>query len=710
VVSGNETAEGDRGWHLAGVWPARCFLAERERWPLWLPVAFGVGIAIYFSLAAEPPTWSGPAGVALTAAACLLGRRRTLPLIAALVTGAAALGFTAAQVRTAWVAAPVIEKRSGPMVVSGQVLQASPKDGGLRILLQRLTIPALAPQAVPQRVRVKLAVQSWEIRPGDWIRLRAVLLPPPEPAMPGAFDFARRSYFQRLGAVGFALGGATKSPPPADAGPGARWSLWWFGLRHGISQRVTAVLPGEAGAVATALMTGERGRIPEEILQDMRDSGLAHLLAISGLHMGLIAGLLFFGLRAGLALVPRLALYYPIKKWAALGAALGAFAYLFLAGATVPTQRAFLMVMVVLLAVVLDRRAVSLRLVAWAAFAVLLVGPEALLSVSFQMSFAAVVALVAGYEALRRHRGSFFANRGVPAKLGLYLAGVALTSVIATLATSPFAIYHFNRVAVFGLAANLVAVPLTGFWIMPWALAAFALMPLGLEGLALVPMSWGLELLIAVAGEIASWPGAVRLVPAMPLASLGLVVLGGLWLCLWSRAWRFAGLAAVLAGVVTATLVRPPDIWVGASGKPMGLRTPEGEMLLSNLRGGRFESEIWQRRAGATGARGWPEEGTSDDGRLSCDLLACIYRARGEVVALVRDPRALAEDCGAATVLVSQVPLRRVPCSAPKVVVDRFDLWRDGAVAVWLGAPNPRVETVRMYRGVRPWSPERGRD
>jgi competence protein ComEC len=685
-------------------------LAERERWPLWLPVAFAIGIAAYFGLAVEPPAWLGPAGVALTAAACLLGRQRTPLLLVALVAGTAAAGFTAAQVRTAWVAAPVVEKRSSPLMLSGQVLQASPKDRGLRILLQRLVIPAFAPEALPQRVRIKLAKRSEEIRPGDWLRMRAVLLPPPEPAMPGAFDFARRSYFQRLGAVGFALGPPTKLPPPAEAGAGARWSLWWFGLRHRVSQRVTAVLPGEAGAVATALMTGERGRISEEVLQAMRDSGLAHLLAISGLHMGLIAGLLFFGLRAAMALVPRLALYYPIKKWAALGAALGAFAYLFMAGATVPTQRAFLMVSIVLLAVVLDRRAISLRLVAWAAFAVLLVGPEALLSVSFQMSFAAVVALVAGYEALGGHRGSLFAGRGFLAKLGLYLAGLALTSVIANLATAPFAIYHFNRVAVFGLAANLLAVPLTAFWIMPWALAAFALMPLGLEALALVPMSWGLQLLIAVAGEIASWPGAVHLVPAMPLAGLGLIVLGGLWLCLWSQVWRFAGLAAVLAGIIVAAMVRPPDIWVAASGAPMGLRTPEGEMLVSDQRRGRFEVGIWQRRAGTAEARSWPEEGSSDDGRLSCDLLACIYRARGEVVALVRDPRALAEDCALATLLVSQVPLRRISCGTPKVVIDRFDLWRQGAVAIWLGSPDPRVETVRQHRGVRPWAPDKARN
>ncbi len=701
------TEEEAGGRRLAWLW--RQLLAERQRWPLWLPVAYGVGIAVYFGLDEEPAAWRGIMGLCAIALLSLLARRRPLALPLLLVVGVVVAGLVSAQLRTRLVAAPVIEKRSGPVLLTGQVLQAAPQERGLRVLLQRLTMPSLAPEATPQRVRIKVSAQVGEVRPGDWLRLRAVLQPPPQPAAPGAFDFARRSYFQRLGAVGFALGGVTQMAPPEDPGPGARWELWWFGLRHHISQRVAAAVPGEEGAVAAALMTGERGRIPEDVLEAMRASGLAHLLAISGLHMGLVAGLLFFALRAGMAAVPRLALHYPIKKWAAVGAALGAFAYLFLAGATVPTQRAFLMVLIVLLAVILDRRAISMRLVAWAAFAVLLVAPEALLSVSFQMSFAAVIALVAGYEVLAPRRGLVFAGRGPAARLGIYLAGVALTSVIAGLATSPFAIYHFNRVAVFGLAANLLAVPLTAFWIMPWAIAAFLLMPLGLESVALTPMGWGISALIAVARAIAAWPGALLPLPAMPPLALALIVFGGLWLCLWARRWRLVGLAVILAGALTSVSTRPPDLLASGDGKLMAVYTPEGEMWLSTGRSARFEADVGQRRAGAGRAAAWPRDGVAVGGRMTCDLLACIYRARGQVVALVEDSRALAEDCGVATVVVSREPLRRVPCQGPALVIDRFDLWRYGTHAIWLGAAL-RVERVQDGRGIRPWSPGRRRN
>ena len=213
---------------------------------------------------------------------------------------------------------------------------------------------------------------------------------------------------------------------------------------------------------------GERGAIPADVLAAMRDSGLAHLLAISGLHVGLVAGILFFAARGGCALVPAVALRFPIKKWAAVVALIGAFGYLLLAGAPVPTQRAFVMVGLVLVAVLVDRRGISMRLVVWAAMFILLVRPESLLGASFQLSFAAVLALVAGYEALGPRLRVWYGESGAARRVLLYVGGVALTTVIAGLATAPFALFHFNRVVVYSLAANLVAVPLTALWVMPW--------------------------------------------------------------------------------------------------------------------------------------------------------------------------------------------------------------------------------------------------
>jgi len=692
-------------------WLAARLQAERDRWILWIPVAFAAGIGAYFALADEPPMWLGAAVLVLALGLVAVLRGRGAGVVLAIALAAAAAGFVAAQGRSAAVAAPVLQKPLGPVWLSGRIVALEPRVKGVRLTLEQPDIDRLEPARTPAFVRISAYAADPGLAPGQWVRARARLRPPPEPAAPGAFDFARRAYFARLGAVGFAFGKVrAKAPPPAAGGSALdalgidAWRLWWADLRSGLARRILAALPGEAGAVAAALMTGERGAIPKSVMTAMRDSGLAHLLAISGLHMGLVAGLVFLGLRALMALVPRLALDYPIKKWAAVGALAGAFAYLQLTGATIPTQRAFLMLALVLLAVILDRTAISPRLVAWAAVAVLAVAPESLLSASFQLSFAAVTALVAAYEVVRDGRARLLADRGLATRIGLYIAGVALTSLIAGLATGPFALYHFNRIAWYGLAANVVAVPLTALWIMPWALATFVLMPLGLEAVSLTPMGWGIDAMLAVAARVAAWPGAASVAPAMPVAALVAIALGGAWLCLWRRAWRVAGLVPILVGLASGWFVTPPDVLVSGDGRLFGVRGPGGELLLSTGTARRFDAEIWRRRLGQSDSALWPRPGAALGGALRCDALGCIYRAHGQIVALANDSRALWDDCAVASVVVSRTPVPRGACPGVRVVVDRFDLWRKGAHALWLDAGGVRVETVGAYRGRRPWT------
>ncbi|MDP7242626.1 MAG: ComEC/Rec2 family competence protein [Rhodospirillales bacterium] len=629
-----------------------------------------------------------------------LGRRRAVPLVAALGVGVLALGFAAAQWRTVAVQTPVLDHRLGPTNVAGRVVGVEVLPGASRVTLERLRIGQLSPARTPERLRVRLGGKQPRIIPGDWIRVRAILSPPPPPAAPGAFDFQRQSYFRQLGAVGFSLGSATVEEHHRAEGFAA-FGFALERLRQRISERVVAGIDGTPGAIAAALMTGSRGAISAEVMANIRDSGLAHLLAISGLHIGLVAGIVFFGLRGALALVPPLALRYPIKKWAAMAAIAGAFAYALVAGATVPTQRAFLMIGLVLLAVLFDRRGLSMRLVAWAAFAILLFRPESLLGASFQMSFAAVVALVAVYEVVRdRRRLDEAGPPSWPRRALHYLGGVGLTTLIAGSATAPFAIYHFNRFAVFGLAANLVAVPVTALWIMPWAVAAFLLMPFGLESVALAPMGLGIEVVVRVAETVAAWPGAVTLVPAMPVWGLAALGLGGLWLCLWRCPWRAWGLAGVAAGLAGVAVTVPPDVLVDGGGRLMAVRSASGTFAVSTRRTGRFNRGVWLRRVGQDAeAPLWPRQGFSADGRLVCDHLGCILHAKKHVVALVSRPQSLAEDCWIADVVVSAVPVRG-PCPA----ADRFDLWRHGAHALWLlDNGQVRVESVNEERGRRPW-------
>jgi competence protein ComEC len=458
-----------------------------------------------------------------------------------------------------------------------------------------------------------------------------------------------------------------------------------------------------------ALLTGLRGGIPEAVVAALRDAGLAHLLAISGLHLGLMAGFAFFIVRLALAAVEPVALRYPIKKWAAAAALLAAFSYMLLTGATVPTQRAFVMAALVLVAVMIDREAISMRPVALAALVVLALRPESLLSASFQLSFAAVVGLVAFYEAVRRHWPAAARARSRWRRAGLYVAAVAATTVVASLATAPFAAFHFGRIATLGLVANLIAVPVTALWIMPWGLLALALMPVGLEGLALAPMEWGIALVIAVARACAGLPGAVVLLPAWPLSALVGIALGGLWLCLWRGRWRWAGLAGLGLGLALSASGRPPDILVDETGRLFAVRTGDGALALSSTRVARFVGSMWLRRNGQEAPAPWAEAGDDEawpDGTLRCDRLACVYRPRGKpLVALVRDPRALAEDCALAQVVVAAVPVRGA-CDGPALVVDRFDLWRGGAHALWLGkdGEDVRVADVESRQGRRPWA------
>ena len=680
---------------------ADALVSEREIWPLWLPVAAGIGILGYFALSFEPAWWVGVAATlgAATAYAINRGRAGAPAMLTAL---ALALGFAAAQLGTARVAAPMLEARIGPAWIEGRVVGQTLTPNGVRLVLEDPSVDRLAAAGTPHRIRVRLLSGSEPVATGVRIGVRAVLNPPSRPVIPGGFDFRRHAFFQGIGGVGYAVG----HPRLVEGGEASRSGLWLETLRRHIAGRIGEALDGDRAAIATALLTGDRGAIRDEVHDAIRESGLAHLLAISGLHLGLVAGLVFFAVRAGLALAPPLALEYPIKKWAAIAALAGAFAYMFIVGATVPTQRAFIMAGLVLVAVLVDRTAISMRLAAWAAALVLAVSPYSLLGPSFQMSFAAVIALIAGYEAMR-DRLAEWRSRAGPLRIGaLYLAGVLLSTAIASTATAPFALYHFQQIASYGLATNLLAVPLTALWIMPCGLAAYLLMPLGLEALALVPMGWGIEALLAIAETAAGWPHAALHISAPPGWALGSAVIGGLWLCLWHGRWRYWGVAGIAAGMLALAWPRlGPDVLVSEDGRLMAVRGADGELALSEPRRDRFTRDIWLRADGRPQAIPWPALGPSEDGRLSCDPLGCLYRRDGVLAALVMDPRALGEDCAAADIVVAAMPAGR-SCRA-STVIDRFDVWRHGAHAITLTPDGPVVDRVSDQTGLRPWTLDR---
>ena len=667
--------------------------AERLRFAPWLAVALGAGVLLYFALPAEPPAgavWIAPPLLLLAA---LVGARRAVAGWALGLAAAVALGFAAALWHAGRQPAPLDLPR-GAVVVSGKVASVDILPEGRRVTLHR---PRLGDgEALPRVIRVRLRTEDpARPVPGDVLSVRALVRPPVSPAYPGAWDFQRAAFFSGLGGSGFAIGRASVEPG-AETVPLA-------GLRAAIETRTTAALPGAAGAIAAALLTGGQSAIPAADLAAMRDSGLAHLLSVSGLHIAIVMGVSFAVLRFALAAVPPLALRLPGKPIAALGAlGVGAF-YMLLTGAGVPMQRSFAMAALATLALLAGRRPISMRGLALAAAAVLLLQPAAVLGASFQLSFAAVMALIAGWEWLRPRLPP--RERRWRRRLAVAMFGTVATSILAGAATTPFGLHHFGRLQLYGVVANALAVPLTSALIMPAGMAAIALMPFGLEGLALAPMGWGVEAVLVVARAVAAWPGAAVPAPPIPAAALCVVAIGMAWLCLWRSRWRLLGVPLIVAGFAAGAAQRLPDILVSADARLIALRAGD-ELFLQRLSGAsNLTRDVWLRLYGREAVETLPARtGQIADGAIACEAGACVLRSAPDgpaaAVLLRGDPPAGA--CAGAALVVSAEPVRG-RCAAR--VVDRFSVWRDGAHAVWLEAAGPRVLSDREARGARPWVP-----
>ncbi|MEO0427325.1 MAG: ComEC/Rec2 family competence protein [Pseudomonadota bacterium] len=705
----------------------RVLALEFRRAALWLPVGLALGVWLYFALPQEPPGWTLwlPA---LPAALIVMPvvRRAMLGRVVVLAAFSLSLGFA--------LALGAAMRAEGPRLqvpvtgtVEGRVIAVDRAGSGApRVLLERASLFGYRASRVPRRTRIALlGTEPGDApRPGDWVHVYATLFPPSAPVEPGAFDFARRAYFKGLGATGFARSPAMAVPVGEIAGlraepePGLadRLRLSLARWRNRLSDGIRAALPGASGAFAAAIITGDRSGIREEDAEALRISSLAHLLAISGLHMGMLTGLVFTVLRAGMALLP-MALRWPVKKIAAGAALAVGLGYLALSGGTVATQRAFVMVAVALVAVMLDRPAITLRALALAAVIVLALDPAALFDAGFQMSFAATTALVAAYETLRRRRlarrlaegaegaggeevkqqGSgpvFRLFRSLGGGLWTGLFALVLTSVVAGAATAPFSGVHFNRVAPWGLIANLAAVPVMGAWIAPMAVLAGLAAPFGLAAPVLGLMGLGIDWVLMVAHWVAALPGADAGVPAAPGWLLGAVALGGVWAAVWRGPWRAFGLAlAVFALMVARADVPPrPALILAEGGRLVGVLGPQGRALSRGVGQG-FAAETWLRRDGervaqeiAAARPGFAERGAG--AALSASLgdgwEAVFLRGRWATVAR------LAEACRQATLVVA--PTVEAPPEGDCAFIGARRL-SHGAVAVWVEEGDLRIET-----------------
>lgn len=683
--------------------------AGLRRAALWLPACLGLGIAVYFGLEEEPGLhWMLlplPWGLALASG---VARHAGLPVLALNWAGlAVSLGFFAALAHATFGGAQFLEHQT-TRTAEGRIFSVSRSaDGAPRVLLEDVIIHGLRREKTPARIRVVLKPRDSAPAPGAWIRIHAFLSPPGGPVEPGGHDFRRQAFFSGLGATGFAHGVAVPTREPVSPSFQQRIRLKLARNRHRLSEAIRLHLPGAEGGFAAAIVVGDRAHIDQPDAEALRAANLAHLLAISGLHMGMLSGLVFGCLRLFLAAMGPLLMHVSSKKIAAIGALCIAFAYLLISGAAVATQRAFIMVAVALIAVLFDRPAITLRALAVAAGIILLIRPVSLMEPGFQMSFAATYALVAGYEAVRvflrrgredgRRRKKTLPHRLLRAA-GVYLGGLVVTAILAGLATAPFAAHHFNRAAPYGLPANLVAVPIMGLVVAPGALLAGILAPFGLAAPALGIVGEGISAILGVAHRIANLPGAVTYVPAFSAFILTVLTLGVLWLGIWRGPRRLVGLAGVaLAGFLYVASEPRPDVLVAPDGRLVGVLGPEGRAL-DHPRARRFVAETWLRRDGDPASQGraavrpglWKEEDA-----VITDL------ANGWRIVVLRRNRTADRHCAARSfLLIFHGDAPKGPCRT----LGPSSLIRMGGLALDGDGDDVAITPIRT-RARRPWSP-----
>lgn len=669
---------------------------EAESLPTWLPVMLGSGIALWWLL----PGTQAHIGVLVLASAailCAIGaglvrlRWARLLLVASI---AIALGMALMWWRAERVAQPVLAR---PAVVSFdsrvERVEPIPARGDLRLLLR-----PIARTDLPPLVRVTMdidAPQADRLVAGRLIRLRARLMPPPRAALPGGYDFAARAWFAGIGAVGSVLGdvqvaGSLHGEP---------------GVRQRLSHHIRARIDGDAGGIAAALATGDRGGISPEADEAMRRSGLAHLLSVSGLHITAAVGGAYWLVLRLLALSPWLALRLPLTAVAAGAGALTGLGYTLLTGAEVPTVRSLIAALLVLIAIVIGREALTLRLVAAGALAIMLVLPESIASPGFQLSFAAVTAIVAlhGHSRVR----AWFARRdeGWPLRLVRGLASVLLTGLVVELALMPIALFHFHKAGLYGALANVVAIPMTTFVIMPIEALALALDSVGAGG----PFWWlaeqALHMLLSLAFMVSEAPGAVAALPAMPWWAFAAAVLGGLWASLWQQKHRWWGLLPLAGALVYTAQLPAPDLLVTADGRHVATRTSAGEYAVLRSGAGEFVREQLAEAAGSD----VPMTSVADQRDAECNRDFCRWSVDRDgrrwiiLAARSRDRtewQSLVNACAAADIVIAD---RRLPsaCSPRWLKIDRALLESTGGLAISLSAR--QIRAARDSARGKPW-------
>ncbi|WFU10482.1 ComEC/Rec2 family competence protein [Rhizobium sp. CB3090] len=722
---------------------------------LFAPVYIGVGAIFWFSVGADPPPQAVFTALLIFAAAFFLQQEAGRVLRHLLFAGMLVFSGMALAQCESWRASTVMLDSAVTTTITGRIERREADDKGrwrYVVALEATEKPAIRRPPAQVTIFVRKQLQPFEL--GDRIQGKARLTPPAGPALPGLNDFAFSAYFDGTGANGFAYGTPTLLSPAGDAVQGSildKADIWLARLRSSIGDRIRTLLPGDTGAFAASLVTDERRAISDETTEALRTSGLAHIIAISGLNMALSAGIFYVGLRYALSLFFGVAQAWPTKKIAAFGALITVTAYYLISGFGVSAERAFIMMAIMLVAVLFDRPSLSLRNVALSAIVILILSPSQALGPSFQMSYAATLALVSGYSlwTKRPHRESILSRFRLMRPLLLvsrFFGGILSTSFIGGASTAIFSIEHFHRLATYGLLANLAAMPVVSFIIMPFGMAATMLMPFGVDAPFWQVTGAGLDVVIAIAKTVAAWGGNIPF-GRLPVWLFPTVITGFLLMTLLKTRLRHAGALVILGSVAVVTLspgVPKPDLMISEDGTLVALLR-NGALTTNREKPPDFIFGQWQRALAITEQQPpmmlppdsqLPKISKSDKHRrLSSEEQSAVRKAmdaalddagqggfacqkgawcvamleNGEMLVTIEDAAYLAAACDTANIVVTPVRLRLDRCRSGAMLFTGATLRRTGAIEMNLSADKPAITTA-FDNLTRPWSLHRAYD
>lgn len=667
----------------------KTLLEERQQWFLWIPVFYAIGILIYFGVAKEPEVYSGITGALVALSSAVLFRKKTLASYIFIAMFFVMSGFSGANIRAIMVKAPALEKPMRVTSIQGKVEEIDTYKTGYRIILTNIKNAEIPEEKLPKKIRLVILSKMENVQAGDVIEVRASLTPPPKAVLPGAYDFSQYAYFRQIGAVGFAVSDVIEIESTKNT-----FAETIVQIRNNIAVKIQASVGGVEAEIAKALFIGDTGGIDKDVMTAIRNSGLAHLLSISGLHLVLVCGIFFVITRTFLALIPAIALNYNIKKIAAIFAIAGSYFYLLISGSPVSAVRSFIMSAMALLAILLDRSGTPLRLVAIAAMFILIISPENILSPSFQMSFGAVIALIASFEWLTPHLNQIASAYKIP-KIIMNIFGTIISSIVATIATAPFGVYHFNRSSPYGIIANVLAIPITSMLIMPLGVISLLLMPFHLEWLVAWPMKTGIDFIVSIARYVADLPYANSTIAAINYWQLLLITLGFLWLAIWKTKWRLFGFVFVVIACVFAPFNKTPDIIINSDATLFAVKDENGELIVSSTTSAKYARDVWSAKSGQEDALKIDKSGSKV---IVCDSTGCIYKKNNYTIAIIQHPIALESECKVADVFINLTDIK-YNCTSASTQVNNYNLRKNGAHEIFLGDKiNVRTVSGDKYR------------